>query len=801
MVDEQKIVNLGREKYWSVVRSSKEAGKVSNTPSGSFMMREATSELRVALEEWLEAAESKPGRRHTAAKLFRKVPTDVAALIISRACIDAIALRKPFMSIAMHIGNLLEDEYRFLSLKKQERNAWNGAMRTTFHTSSYADKRKILRSAAAHNNIDIEIWTSKEKAHLGSVALELIRKHTGMIEVENVKIGKKTTTEVFPSEGFLQWLEKSEEFNQDSRPFLMPLSEEPLPWVSLHSGGYHHPNLSGKCLVKTRSEDHKLLLEKADMSQVYRAVNALQDTGYEINERVFAVFEYLYQDGRAIAGLPQRELLPEPKPPHDVETNERAKRAWFTMLYRTKNHNIALSAKRLSVSNMIRVAKECQGAPFFYPYQCDFRGRMYAQGFFLNPMAGDLSRGMLQFSKAKAIGSHESARWLQIHGANCFGNGLNLKSIEDRCAWVQENTQRIRAIADDPLADLWWTGADECWQFLAFAIDYSGYIAKGLKYESKLCVAMDGRNNGLQNYALLLRDEDLAAKTGCMPSNDPPDIYTVVADMVTEELTELACSGHPVAARVLTLVDGKVSRDLCKLPVMTLPYGSTIKAVQDYLIEIYFTEWLHKGDGTSLTAFSDCGLLASIIWKAIQRPEVAKSALDAMGYLRALARSVAHERNQMSWTAPSGFVVKHNYRDQKTLVIKTTLGSTVRKHNMREEIPDTIDKSKSVTAFPANFIHSLDASSLVGTINHCLDRGGDWSFWCVHDSYGTHAADAPELAASLAAAHIATFTPDLLQKLLDEALDHMTPGAILPTRPSLGGFDIHQIADSRYFFT
>jgi len=798
---ESRIIEMGKERYWSSVRKKKESGHVSATPAGRYILREATDKLAIGLTKWLDEAEGKPGPRHTACLLLRKLTVEVSAFIITRACLDELALRKPFTSIALKIGNLLEDEYRFAAIKKQDRTAWDGVSRT-FSYSGYTQKRRLLRSLVGKREIDVEAWTPSEKVKLGVVGLDLLRKHTGIIEIINLNSAGKKETVVYASDDFLSWLEQSELHNEGTMPFLLPLDTAPLPWESLRSGGYRDAALGGRSLVQTRSDDQLAMLEKADLSKVYRAANALQNTGYRINRTVYDTFTALRDLGLEVAGLPRQNPYSDPPKPEDSSATEEDWTRWGREKYRIKKLNLVQSSKRLRVANIHMIASQCVDGPLYWPYYCDFRGRFYAKGFFLNPMGGDIARGLLEFAEAKPINSIEALNWLCVHGANCFGGSIKLQTYEARIAWVKEHGKRINATAKDPLSDLWWCDCDDPWQFLSFCCDYGGFSSQGYGYMSHLCVSMDGRNNGLQHYAMLLRSPELASSTGCRPTDDPPDLYSKVGHLVTQTLHHLVGEEKDGALRLLRLLDGAVPRKLCKPPVMTLPYGSTIKTVQDQLIKWYWDEGQHVGiEGMSPHGFQECGLLASIIWRVIQREDIALPALEGMDYLRSLAKSAAKEGVHLSWTAPSGFAVAQGYMEQKSQVIKTSLGDGCRRSRLNKPT-EFIDKKKSYTAFPANFIHSLDASCLVETINSCLDSSDEpMSFWFVHDSYGTHAASAPLMEARLRDAHISVYATQPLQNLRASVLTSLSSPVTLLSEPETGSWDMDELKKSRYFFT
>lgn len=90
----------------------------------------------------------------------------------------------------------------------------------------------------------------------------------------------------------------------------------------------------------------------------------------------------------------------------------------------------------------------------------------------------------------------------------------------------------------------------------------------------------------------------------------------------------------------------------------------------------------------------------------------------------------------MSWVTPLGLPVVQPYRSQNGYVIKTVLSSVVVSKES-EDLPINCTKQKS--AFPPNFVHSLDATHMLLTSLRMKESG--LHFAAVHDSYWTHAAD------------------------------------------------------------
>ena len=73
---------------------------------------------------------------------------------------------------------------------------------------------------------------------------------------------------------------------------------------------------------------------------------------------------------------------------------------------------------------------------FFYPYQLDFRGRIYPKPAMLSPQSADYSRALLKFKFGKRIGDNFDT--FAIAGANLFGE-VDKEELQTRVAWVQDN--------------------------------------------------------------------------------------------------------------------------------------------------------------------------------------------------------------------------------------------------------------------------------------------------------------------------------------------------------------------------
>ena len=78
----------------------------------------------------------------------------------------------------------------------------------------------------------------------------------------------------------------------------------------------------------------------------------------------------------------------------------------------------------------------------------------------------------------------------------------------------------------------------------------------------------------------------------------------------------------------------------------------------------------------------------------------------------------------------------------------------------------TVNAQKQASAFPPNFIHSLDATHMMLTALECRQQG--LTFASVHDSYWTHACSIDQMSGIIRDTFIALHSSDVLGKLAEE---------------------------------
>ena len=73
------------------------------------------------------------------------------------------------------------------------------------------------------------------------------------------------------------------------------------------------------------------------------------------------------------------------------------------------------------------------------------------------------------------------------------------------------------------------------------------------------------------------------------------------------------------------------------------------------------------------------------------------------------------------------------------------------------------------------------------TVNRCAEQGVT-HFQMIHDSYATHAADAPIMASTIREVFVDTFSQDVLGDFYNECKSQLPEGVEIPEPPSRGSF-------------
>ncbi len=377
-----------------------------------------------------------------------------------------------------------------------------------------------------------------------------------------------------------------------------PLIERPLDWgpYGISRGGYHFRTLP---FFKFHWKNQKIreFLDKINepdwFTEVFAATNALQQTAWCINRRVWEVVEICYElAGVQIAALRDATLFApktgqhgteegptaavDPANDHEADLPPNALReqldaltpkqrnAWMKWLksednfYHRRGGRPKGPGAQITYRVVLSTLLDALPRPeIFYAYQADARGRLYPLGSILHPQGDDLNRALLEFADALPL-TAAGVRPLAIYGSQQIKDdtilqhfrieGRDKPTLDERVAWIEAHSEQIVRCAANPLGETWWRGSDgqhgpqvsKPFTFLAFCFAWADYQRYGELASCALPVHVDGTCNGLQHIGALMRDRSLATATNVLPSPLPRDIYSEVASAVRDRMVKPA---------------------------------------------------------------------------------------------------------------------------------------------------------------------------------------------------------------------------------------------------------------------
>lgn len=571
----------------------------------------------------------------------------------------------------------------------------------------------------------------------------------------------------------------------------MPMLIPPVKWTGYDKGAYLFlPSFIMRIHGAKQQREVLKRTPKENLQPVFEALDTLGNTKWRVNKRVLAVVDRIWSDGGRLAGLVDRHDIPLPEEP-DTEDEEQLKK-WKWKVKKVKKENKERYSQRCDIELKLTVARKMRDeAGFFYPHNLDFRGRAYPMHPYLNHLGSDLCRGILEFAEGRPIGS-SGLRWLKIHLANLFAGGVDKLSLDGRIAFTESHLHDIFDSADRPLdGDRWWLNAEDPFQCLAVCI----HLAEALRSPSPettisyIPVHQDGSCNGLQHYAALGRDKLGASAVNLVKGERPADVYSGIAarvlDIVKKD-AQLDPATYPDAKHARLLIN-QVDRKLVKQTVMTSVYGVTYIGARDQ-IKKRLQERSNIADDAEL--FGAACYAAKITLAALG--EMFEGARNIMNWLGDCAKLIASENEPVRWTTPLGLPVVQPYRMYGRHLVSTSLQVLT----LQRETEKVMVRRQR-TAFPPNFVHSLDGSHMMMTAVACKRAG--LNFAGVHDSYWTHACDVDEMNRILREKFVELYQTPVLENLL-ESFQQSFQTLSFPPLPDRGDFDLKDVLQSSYFF-
>ncbi len=829
-MDTSGMIERGHQRAWKAVAKARDHREESGTSYGAWMIGQSVDQYADVLKEFSE--QKGAGRGHRAITAFAQLDAHVLAFLAMQAALDGISRKHRYTNIAVSLGRRIEDEIRFNTFATNNVAFWETLRKDLKKREPNLKRRRgilkheMKKGAQTQESLVWEEWTTEFRLIVGSRALDLLLavrvkfdKHSDpdkeesykhIVERVTVGHGKKKYFALAGTEATQNFVKALvEERSGVMEPQMMPTVTTPIKWVNPFVGGY--PPFKGEFhdtddnvrqivkrfpLVKTRGENGNNYLEElanrvSDMPMVYRAVNAVQETPWKINKGLLDVLRQAYKTGLEIGDMPCGVDMPiPPKLPATATDEELTARNRKAALAHAANAQRA--SRMLQMETILGLAERYLYEPsIYFPMQLDFRGRMYAMPSFLNPQGNDPAKALLTFANSKPLGK-SGLRWLRIHVAN--NQGEDKVSLDAREQWSITNYAWMAKCVSAPFEHREWMDADKPWQFLAAAQELVAAIESGNPegHESSLPISVDGTCNGLQHFAAMCLDPEGAHFVNLSPSEKPQDIYQRVADLVKTEMQKDALNGVVLAQEWL---EEGFDRKSCKRIVMIVPYSGTEYAAKDYTRDYIADQKITRWEDSWAASI----YFTRKVWQAIDT--TITSAREAMVWLQGVSKVVSVHGAPMVWTTPVGFPVVQDYRKMTSYQVNTRLGDGIRYVPRLQRESRELDPRSQANAISPNFVHSLDAASLMLTVCKATDDGIK-NFAMVHDSYGVLAADMDTLYAGLRQAFVDIYQNDVMGDFLKSTTSSLNDKEQkkLPPMPTKGTFVLESVKDSKYFF-
>jgi|ETNmetMinimDraft_26_1059896.scaffolds.fasta_scaffold03872_9 hypothetical protein len=361
----------------------------------------------------------------------------------------------------------------------------------------------------------------------------------------------------------------------------------------------------------------------------------------------------------------------------------------------------------------IERATQLSDKPFYQRAFVDYRGRVYLNRSIVNYQAGDLHRGLIDFADGKRVRKSDM-KYLWIHLANTWGIRGDADTRET-AARMRKNEflrwgKRPANYYDQ------WRDVDSPFQFIRACMELVE-LEKNPNYKSSLIVEVDQSTSCIQHVAMIQGDRNLARRVNL--SDQYNDIYQEIANDI-DEIAELEANNR---------------RKIIKMALVPWTYGGNAwSACQNY----------HKSEMPFLNEMTSSERLR-FAHRMIH--EIEDSLRSVVGYTNEMTGETdlrfqnTNQRNAI-WASPSGFEV-HCYKQQTRESRVYVWASAAEEEGERDkhhrllawEPTDTPDPDRVRSAFPPNFVHSIDAAVMHFIMAYTPD---DQSCVGIHDALGTH---------------------------------------------------------------
>ena len=629
-------------------------------------------------------------------------------------------------------------------------------------------------------------WAGVERTGVGLFLIEAAIKRGWFIRKPKRVSGTKSPNFLYPSPELAQYQQKLRQELDDISDMGWPLIEPPLDWTYQQgesrfntTGGYHsqwlrdtHPLCRGRHYQSVFGQEAIGLL------------NVLQRTGWCIDQEVLKVVELCWEKGISIGSFNapfDDPRLSDGMPKHlqELDESDPERKAWRKhqhflheahekQVLRTRSAGIAFNLAK-------RFASQSQ---FYLSWSCDFRGRMYDQQTWLGRQKSDFEKALLRFAEGCKLDSRAEEWAARAVGAAYLGSR---GTFTERSQWTYDHADLLCAITDDPIRMAsHWEDADEPWQFLQLAIEWTNMVLRKTKPLWQVPVTADSTASGLQLLSGMRRDPKGMKFSNLTPKADPDappkDAYLEVL-RVARELAE-------ANQETAWLAKHLIHRSLGKPVLMIAIYGGSYRTNRDDVVEALRKEGLY----TDPISWEDTKAITDLL--TVASKQVFPAAFETLEWLRKLAAAaIKADATGFSWRTPTGDLIHHaEYDYAEPIRVQTHLLGKVSIGLGSVNIPDT---KRLKSGFSPNFVHSYDAALLKAAFQ-------DWKrpLVTIHDCIGVLPTDMDDALERVLRAFVRVCDNNPLSSLSDD----LGVGTESLERLSQGIGDLNQVTNSDYTF-
>lgn len=873
---EQRATTNGYDRFLKHEESAKANEGAYATLAASKIIRGCIPLVSKAISSWLEAnsrlcgkgSGRGGGRPHTAYSTLNRFDPDALAYLSLQGVFQGVTFDYTLSKILTSLGQSLEAEV--IAKELEDQRGLKTAKRIKEMVSKQGSARnrsKVFKKLTKDQEVSHEPWDQVLKVRMAEPLVNAVLESLSELFVKETVANGLRDKAVFIrlTEEGCKLMSELQESAAWMHPLHKPMVVKPRPWTSFDTGCYYDERAAHNVrLVRTVNPEHRKMVKEAlkcgQMDYVLEAVNSIQEVPWSINKEVLRVLQWAWVNNLSIGKMPLRKLIDvqrlEPEVFEKLSASERKGYRIKLRDIREKNRGITADIK-VMIGDLDTAQELSKYERFYLPHNLDFRGRVYPICHFSHQRA-DHIKALFQFADGKVLGTH-GADWLGVHLANCGDfNKVSKRSFDERLAWVAANEPLILRIAGDPIGTVsgvpgdsgettlrssGWASADKPFSFLAACMDYAGWVHsdRADTYVSRLPIALDGSNSGLQHYSAALRSRNEAALVSLTPSDRPADLYQTIADAVKLEVEREAAEGSLIAD--ICLKQG-ITRKLVKRNVMTFAYSSeqygfgeqiredTMRPLSDDMLTSKanahpYAMFRLDSDTKEETDELDEGFRASVyladkVWRAVT--STVTKATEGMEFFKKVAGLLASEDKPLAWVTPVGLPALHKYSkwDTKTVTVWmydrsvpviealskdriTDDGEGVLKRveaNIRVAPTTKIDKEKARSAVAPNVIHSMDGAHLMLTV--LAAKGVRITDVClIHDSFATHAGKTDAFFQIIREAFVEMYEGYCpFEEVLEYARGVLSPEGIakLPPVPTKGDFELREVLEAPYAF-